>query len=442
MITELSKSNIVFLTMALAVMAISVPSAECQERAFYFIQHWVGGTVANAAPAAAPDPRPGRAEDKILEMRYPPGGPTNAVTRILPADGAALVDLNDFNVNWHADGAPTNLRFQIATRDGYGAFARTVDILDRGVQRISPFLQMVAVDELLTAFIESVRIDRVADTTRAAIRIQWDPTGFTGVNVYRNAGAYTAGLGGAGAPWQIVGAAGSVALDDAQVRAGEDEIYYRAVPADAADRFAETPILGKRNITLGRGFNVIETSLTPADAVNGDPLSAYIGNQLGSGDVVFHKPNAGQPNYLQASFDATRAVPWNFPNPEFRLRHGSGYFVRQLAAAPNTITLVGRVSGNLETTFAQGFNLFGLGIPRSFTFNDPMTGLAANGLTAGANDTIFFKPSAAQPNYLQASFNAATSTWNFPNPTFGLDPGIGYFYRRTPAASTTWRRSL
>ena len=303
----------------------------------------------------------------------------------------------------------------------------------------------VPISDLITALVDSLRIVRVADTPDSAVRISWTAPVGSVLNVYRQAGDFSNGLGWERGWRPAVPAAGFV-TDDNQVGAGDEQVYYRVAPppppVGLPDHFSEYPAVGKVNNEIRSRYNAIGIPFEYPPL--GNSLDLVVGNQLqgnaddNSADLIY-KHSAGTDNYDIAFLGGTGQWVNYFQRAEspFQIEPPAGYFIYRRADLAKIITLVGRVPSELNSDFVQNYNLFGLGIPRTLGFDpNPFA-------DATLNDRIY-DHLAGTDNYDIAIWDG--SSWKnelqIVNPAnFSLRPIEGYFYRRL-GANFGWRRIL
>lgn len=185
-------------------------------------------------------------------------------------------------------------------------------------------------------------------------------------------------------------------------------------------------VVGYVNVVCSNGFTLVNTPLVNANSTLTNLLDAYVP----AGNSVLTFSGGGFQTYVKDEFDGT----WNGGNTQ--LPNGTGYFIRNVSAAPFTITYVGEVpQGNLTNTPGAGYSLLGSKVPQGATIEDL-------GVVPGAGDQVLRFANGGFITYVNDEFD---QTWSGP----GADPaegpsiavGEGFFYRNL-SGTATWVRNF
>jgi hypothetical protein len=186
-------------------------------------------------------------------------------------------------------------------------------------------------------------------------------------------------------------------------------------------------VVGYVNVVCSNGYTLVNTPLVRTDGNYSitNMLDAYIpaANQV----LIFN--GSGYTTYTKDEFDAT----WD--GPGVQLPNGKGYFIRNVSAAPFTITYVGEVpQGNLTNSLPAGYSLVGSKVPQAGFVEDL-------GINPGAGDQVLRFVNGSFRTYANDEFD---NTWdNGADPAKGpsVAVGEGFFYRNL-ANTATWVRNF
>jgi len=185
-------------------------------------------------------------------------------------------------------------------------------------------------------------------------------------------------------------------------------------------------VVGYVNVVCSNGYTLVNTPLVPANDTLTNLLDAYV--PAGNSVLVFS--GGGYQTFIKDEFDAT----WNGGNTP--LPNGKGYFVRNIGAAPFTITYVGEVpQGNLTNALAAGYSLVGSKVPQAGA-------VETLGIVPGLGDSVLRYVNGGFVTSINDEFD---NTWGGggadPNNGPSVAVGEGFFYRNI-ANTATWVRNF
>jgi hypothetical protein len=260
------------------------------------------------------------------------------------------------------------------------------------------------------------------------VKITWDPVAYPHVDVYRMEGDGTGQYDkNYSVRWQLVSDDDQDGeyVDSNYIADGPFEAYYKALE-DGRDPNVYIPLawgVGKYDLDLISGYNLASTPLIP---LHGNSIDETFLDQSGGGlrtqdtEVYYFNESAGLT--IKAQFDNGT---WKyFPNTPYSIDLGHAYWVK-IPSGTKRLSVMGAVivSNNHRILGASGFSLMSSPLPVYYP------DLAAAGLPSLGTDEIFLFH--ANTGVMEKMMNK-TGAWGNAvpgEPAFGLNPGVGYWYK-------------
>jgi hypothetical protein len=387
----------------------------------------------------------------------------------------ALTDANgNFNINMHDDARLLELQPQpynyyigvvkklAADGNSYGINEKTLQItaqdLINGYKIVDPavFGQLVLNEGIIDPDGGPVPPDGTVplSITRSGsdILISWeassvssgDPQIFvltgSGLGDYNSTTGWTPVVSGQpyGGTAVTIDSANRTLIHTGQVAGGTSEVYYKALqfgtdathqtsdPNYSGQTYLQTAwAVGKMNIAIGAGVNVVSIPFSKADSGVNKVISPDL---LSDGDILYTKPASDNPN--TSRFRIVNGV-WvdDQDNPAtLPMTPDSGYWIVASSAKP--LTVWGNVvTDNSRSTLVKdsGILVIGCVYPNKELFIN--AGLNSQG-GAVNKDVIYYKPAAASANTQKLTFDGTNWLCDDANETKMFTSPFGYWYNR------------
>jgi hypothetical protein len=183
-------------------------------------------------------------------------------------------------------------------------------------------------------------------------------------------------------------------------------------------------VVGYVNVVCSNGFTLVNTPLARTDGNYSitNLLDAYVP----AGNSVYTFSGGGFQTYVKDEFDST----WTGGGVA-QLPNGAGYFIRNTAPTPFTVTFVGEVPQGVVSNFiGSGYTLIGSKVPQAGFIQDL-------GVSSGGGDQVL---RFANGNFVTYSKDEFDLTWSGPGADSAKGPNVGvaegFFYRNLSGSAT------
>ena len=215
-------------------------------------------------------------------------------------------------------------------------------------------------------------------------------------------------------------------IHQSQVGSGFGEVYYKALApgADKVQYLADAPAVGKVNVELAVGWNLVSTPLFKANGSMNETLGTDV--FVNNDQVLVWSPS--QQKFLLPAANFNEGDWQNSVGLKFGRGYGFNIVESVVRTNPFTLTIIGAVSAqDFSSQIVTNWNQIGYPFPVPATLNTNLN------FTANANDQLLEWDLLNQKFKLPAS-NFDGSIWSLDTQ---LKPGIGYGYNRV-GDDATW----